>query len=184
MLKTCFRVCIVSKTVLRPVRTLLLLFSGFSVRIRSVVNRSNRDTTVYYGLIFCAFSWPYLVKWHNSGIIKRGIQSFLMYTQRYPTKNREHSRTFSFSNSDSWLLIAWHTTLARMRLPLFWTMKSFIDWNSLKYVRIRYFHNRTIVEEISRRGTKVTAIKYRKTSWTKCQLIRFLMVLLLCKLKI
>ena len=41
------------------------------VRIRSVVNRSNQDTTVNYGLIFCAFSWPYLVKWHNSGIINR-----------------------------------------------------------------------------------------------------------------
>ena len=37
--------------------------------IRPVVNRLNQDTTVYYGLIFCAFSWPYMVKWHNSGII-------------------------------------------------------------------------------------------------------------------
>ena len=69
MLKTCFRACIVSKTILCPVRPLLLLFSAFSVRIRSVVNRSNRDTTVFYGLVFSAFSWPYLVKWHNSGII-------------------------------------------------------------------------------------------------------------------
>ena len=24
---------------------------------------------VYYDLAFCAFSWPYMVKWHNSGII-------------------------------------------------------------------------------------------------------------------
>ena len=39
------------------------------VHIRSVVNRSNQDPTVNYGLMFCAFSWPYLVKWHNSGII-------------------------------------------------------------------------------------------------------------------
>ena len=41
-----------------------------SVRICSVLNRSNRDTTVYYRLIFCAFSWPNMVKWRNSGIIK------------------------------------------------------------------------------------------------------------------
>ena len=41
-----------------------------SVRIYSVLNRSNRDTTVYYRLIFCAFSWPNMVKWHHSGIIK------------------------------------------------------------------------------------------------------------------
>ena len=24
---------------------------------------------MYYGHVFCAFSWPYMVKWHNSGII-------------------------------------------------------------------------------------------------------------------
>ena len=40
-----------------------------STRICSVLNRSNRDTTVYYRLIFCAFSWPNMVKWRNSGII-------------------------------------------------------------------------------------------------------------------
>ena len=40
-----------------------------SVRICSVLNRSNRDTTMYYCLIFCAFSWPNMVKWRNSGII-------------------------------------------------------------------------------------------------------------------
>ena len=40
-----------------------------SVRICSVLNRSNRDTTVYYRLIFCPFSWPNMVKWHHSGII-------------------------------------------------------------------------------------------------------------------
>ena len=39
------------------------------VSICSVQNRSNRDTTVYYRLIFCAFSWPNMVKWRNSGII-------------------------------------------------------------------------------------------------------------------
>ena len=37
-----------------------------SVRICSVLSRSNRDTTVYYRLIF----WPNMVKWCNSGIIK------------------------------------------------------------------------------------------------------------------
>ena len=37
--------------------------------IRPVVNRLNQDTTAYYGLVFCAFSWPYMVKWRNSGII-------------------------------------------------------------------------------------------------------------------
>ena len=37
-----------------------------SVRICSVLIRSNRDTTVYYRLIFCAFSWPNMVKWCSS----------------------------------------------------------------------------------------------------------------------
>ena len=41
-----------------------------SAGIRPVVNRLNLDMTVYYGHVFCAFSWPYMVKWHNSGIIK------------------------------------------------------------------------------------------------------------------
>ena len=41
-----------------------------SAGIRPVVNRVNQDTTVYYDLVFCLFSWPYMVKWHNSGIIK------------------------------------------------------------------------------------------------------------------
>ena len=44
-----------------------------SAGIHPVVNRLNQDTTVYYILVFCAFSWPYMVKWHNSGIIKCGI---------------------------------------------------------------------------------------------------------------
>ena len=44
-----------------------------SVSICSVLNRSNRDTTVYYRLIFCAFSWPNMVKWRNSGIINDSI---------------------------------------------------------------------------------------------------------------
>ena len=29
----------------------------------------NQDTIVYYGLVFCAFSWSYIVKWHNGRII-------------------------------------------------------------------------------------------------------------------
>ena len=41
-----------------------------SACIRPVVNRLNQDTMVYYGLVFCLFSWPNMVKWHNSGIIK------------------------------------------------------------------------------------------------------------------
>ena len=40
-----------------------------SAGIRPVVNRLNQETTVYYGLVFCLFSRPYMVKWHNSGII-------------------------------------------------------------------------------------------------------------------
>ena len=44
-----------------------------SAGVRPVVNRLNQDTTVYYGLIFWLFSWPYMVKWHNSGIIKSSI---------------------------------------------------------------------------------------------------------------
>ena len=42
-----------------------------SAGIRPVVNRLNQDTTVYYGGVFCLFSWPYMVKWHNSGTIIR-----------------------------------------------------------------------------------------------------------------
>ena len=42
-----------------------------SAGIRPVVNRLNQDTTVYYGGVFCLFSWPYMVKWHNSGAIIR-----------------------------------------------------------------------------------------------------------------
>ena len=42
-----------------------------SAGIRPVVNRLNQDTTVYYGRVFCLFSWPYMVKGHNSGIIIR-----------------------------------------------------------------------------------------------------------------
>ena len=44
-----------------------------SAGICPVVNRLNQDTTVYYGLVFCLFSWPYMVKLHNSGIIKYSI---------------------------------------------------------------------------------------------------------------
>ena len=40
-----------------------------SAGIRPEVNRLNHDTTMYYGLVFCALSWPCMVKWQNSGII-------------------------------------------------------------------------------------------------------------------
>ena len=43
--------------------------------IRPVVNWLNQDTMVYYGLVLCLFSWPYMVKWHTSGIIKQFIQN-------------------------------------------------------------------------------------------------------------
>ena len=33
-----------------------------SAGIRAVENRLNQDTTVYYGLVFWAFSWPYMAK--------------------------------------------------------------------------------------------------------------------------
>ena len=33
-----------------------------SAGIRPVVNRLNQDTTLYYGLVFCAFSWTCMVK--------------------------------------------------------------------------------------------------------------------------
>ena len=47
-----------------------------SAGIRPVVNRLNQDTTVYYGLVFCLFFWPYMVKWHNSGIINQSKAYF------------------------------------------------------------------------------------------------------------
>ena len=40
-----------------------------SAGIRLVVHRLKQDTAEYYGLAFCLFSWPYIVKWYNSGII-------------------------------------------------------------------------------------------------------------------
>ena len=40
-----------------------------SALIRPVVNRLIQDTTVYYGLVFCAFCWRYMVKRRYSGII-------------------------------------------------------------------------------------------------------------------
>ena len=52
-----------------------------SAGIRPVVNRLNQDTTVYYGLVFCYFSWPYMVKWHNSGIIILIIGFFKIYSE-------------------------------------------------------------------------------------------------------
>ena len=55
----------VSKTAWFCQPQLLLASAG----IRPVVNWLNQDTTVYYGLVFSLFSWPYMVKWHNSGII-------------------------------------------------------------------------------------------------------------------
>ena len=33
-----------------------------SASIRPVVNQLNQDTTVYYGLVFCMFCCPYMVK--------------------------------------------------------------------------------------------------------------------------
>ena len=47
-----------------------------STGIGPVVNQLNQDTTLYHGVIFCTFSWPYMVKWHNSGIINFNIASF------------------------------------------------------------------------------------------------------------
>ena len=49
-----------------------------SAGVRPVVNRLNQDTTVYYGLVFCAFSWPYMAKWHDSGVIIAGNTSIDM----------------------------------------------------------------------------------------------------------
>ena len=75
-----------------------------SVSICSVLNRSNRDTTVYYCLIFCAFSWPNMVKWRNSGIIivlnftrPHGITYTNMTQHKHKHKINIHnaSRTFS-----------------------------------------------------------------------------------------
>ena len=51
---------------------------------------------MYYGLVFCAFSWPYMVNWHNSGIINDIVHisfqhSFtphgLIRTHRLPAPN-------------------------------------------------------------------------------------------------
>ena len=47
-----------------------------STGIGLVVNQLNQDTSLYHGVIFCTFSWPYMVKWHNSGIINFNIASF------------------------------------------------------------------------------------------------------------
>ena len=47
-----------------------------STGIGPVVNQLNQDTSLYHGVVFCTFSWPYMVKWHNSGIINFNIASF------------------------------------------------------------------------------------------------------------
>ena len=47
-----------------------------STGIGLVVNQLNQDTSLYHGVVFCTFSWPYMVKWHNSGIINFNIASF------------------------------------------------------------------------------------------------------------
>ena len=43
------------------IRSVYLLQKA-SAGIRPVVNRLNQDTTVYYDLVFCFFSCPYMVK--------------------------------------------------------------------------------------------------------------------------
>ena len=50
-----------------------------STGIGPVVNQLNQDTTLYHGVVFCTFSWPYMVKWHNSGIINVNIAPFLVF---------------------------------------------------------------------------------------------------------
>ena len=59
-----------------------------SAGIRPVVNRLNQDTTVYYGLVFCLFSWPYMVKWHNSGIIIHLILFLWCFCLSWRNKHR------------------------------------------------------------------------------------------------
>ena len=88
---------------------ILLLFSSKSIQnililsaivapfasagIRPVVNRLNQDTTEYYGLVFCLFFWPYMVKWYNSGIIStvNGFtQSHVIPTKQIVQKSFKH----------------------------------------------------------------------------------------------
>ena len=66
-----------------------------SVSICSVQNRSNRDTTVYYRLIFCAFSWPNMVKWPNSGIINVSICHFAMVQRTKAVCNVQGQSSYS-----------------------------------------------------------------------------------------
>ena len=61
-------------------KQLLSLKNCRSVRICSVLNR---DTIVYYRLIFCAFSWPNMVKWRNSGIITLITPRIISNTQSF-----------------------------------------------------------------------------------------------------
>ena len=79
-----------------------------SAGICPVVNRLNQNTTVYYGLVFCLFSWPYMVKWHNSGIINLFIQSV-------PPHGAEHT-TKQGSNLSVSLLIT-HPAQERLATP-------------------------------------------------------------------
>ena len=59
-----------------------------SAGIRPVVNRLNQVTTMSYFLVFWAFSWPYMVKWHNSGIINTSILDFqFFYKERFVCEN-------------------------------------------------------------------------------------------------
>ena len=48
-----------------------------ALSVFALLNRSaNQDTTVQYALVFCAFSWPHMVRWHNSGIISTFISFY------------------------------------------------------------------------------------------------------------
>ena len=43
---------------------------------------------MYYGLVFCLFSWPYMVKWHNSGIIIHLILFLWCFCLSWRNKHR------------------------------------------------------------------------------------------------
>ena len=71
-----------------------------SVRICSVLNRSSRDTTVYYRLIFFEFSWPNMVKWHHSGIdvIRRSAQWKPILPKIFSNSQRQVAYIFKRKN--------------------------------------------------------------------------------------
>ena len=122
-----------------------LLFSGKSIQnililsaivapfasagIRPVVNRLNQDTTVYYGLVFRLFFWPYMVKWHNGGIIKPVIAPAGISPRRRNPKKAAYT-----SNSRVYKGKCWQLKYAVSKFVIAWTGAAWDRWVMMTFL--------------------------------------------------